>query len=256
VDECFAVAGDERADRAFEPREERAIADRAVLDHLGETGAKLAVGERREAIDVDQHGARLPERADHVLAERMVDAGLAADRGIDLRKQRRRNLDERNAALVDRRGEASEIADDAAAERDQERPALGAEFEQARQQVVERRGILVRLAVRNEHGVDANPGGVEALSQRREVQARHDGVRHDDGARATGERKSRCRFAQKAAADVDRVASLAETDVDGDHVAPAASDAAITGSGVSLSQYAKRIAASRSDSTTWWATSR
>ena len=38
--------------------------------------------------------ARLVERADHVLAERVVDAGLAAHRGVDLRQQRGRHLHE------------------------------------------------------------------------------------------------------------------------------------------------------------------
>ena len=38
------------------------------------------------------------EDADEVLALRRVDAGLAADRAIDLREQGRRNLDEANAA--------------------------------------------------------------------------------------------------------------------------------------------------------------
>ena len=36
----------------------------------------------------------------------MVDAGLAADRRVDLREQRRRDLHERHPPLVDRRGEA------------------------------------------------------------------------------------------------------------------------------------------------------
>ena len=47
--------------------------------------------------DVDHHAARLPERADHVLRARQIDADLAADRAIDLREQRRRHLHERAA---------------------------------------------------------------------------------------------------------------------------------------------------------------
>ena len=90
----------------------------AVLDDLGEPGGELALGQRRERVGVREHHARLVEGADHVLAERMVDRGLAADRGVDLREQRRRDLDERHAALIDGRGEAGEVADDAAAQRD------------------------------------------------------------------------------------------------------------------------------------------
>jgi hypothetical protein len=88
-----------------------------VLDHLGETGAQLPLRQRRERVRVGEHELRLVERADHVLAARMVDRGLAAHRRVDLREQRRRHLDERHAALVGRGGEAGEVADHAAAER-------------------------------------------------------------------------------------------------------------------------------------------
>ena len=64
------------------------------------------------------------EDADQVLAVRGVDAGLAADGGIDLRQQRGRHLHEIHAAPHDAGGEAGEIADDAAAERDHHVAAL------------------------------------------------------------------------------------------------------------------------------------
>ena len=72
----------------------------------------------------------LVERADQILAGACVDRGLAADRRIDLREQGRRDLDEAAAALEDRGGEADEIADHAATERDDMIAALDAEFEQ------------------------------------------------------------------------------------------------------------------------------
>ena len=75
--------------------DERRIEREAVLDHLGEAGAQLAVGQRVEGGDVRDHRPRLVERADHVLAARVVDRGLAADRGVDLREQRGRHLHER-----------------------------------------------------------------------------------------------------------------------------------------------------------------
>ena len=64
------------------------------------------------------------EGADQVLAVRRIDAGLAADRGIDLRQQGGRHLHEIDAAAQDRGREAGEIADHAAAERDDEIVAL------------------------------------------------------------------------------------------------------------------------------------
>ena len=96
------------------------------------------------------------ERADHVLAQRMIDRGLAADRRVDLGEQRRRHLQQGHAPLIGRRGESGQIADDTAAERNQQSRAFGAQLEQARVDIVERRPILVRFAFGDEHGLAAN----------------------------------------------------------------------------------------------------
>ena len=61
----------------------------SVLEHLG----------------VAQHGGRLPERADEVLALGQVDAGLAADGGVDHAEQRRRHVHDGDAPVVDGGGE-------------------------------------------------------------------------------------------------------------------------------------------------------
>ena len=66
------------------------------------------------------------ERADQILAVGGIDRGLAADRGIDLRQQRGRHLHVIEPAPHHRGGEAGEVADDAAAERDDEIAALDA----------------------------------------------------------------------------------------------------------------------------------
>jgi len=96
------------------------------------------------------------EGADHVLPQRVIDRGLAADGGVDLCKERRRHLEQGHAALVSGRGESRQIADDAAAERHQQGRTFGAQLEQARVDIVERRPILVHFAVGNEHGLAAN----------------------------------------------------------------------------------------------------
>ena len=48
----------------------------------------------------------------------VVDADLAADGAIDHRQQRRRHHEQRQAAVVGRGREAGQVADDAAADRD------------------------------------------------------------------------------------------------------------------------------------------
>ena len=52
-----------------------------------------------------------------------MTAGLAADRGIDLRQQRGRHLHEVDAALIAGGGETGQVADHAAAERQHQRIA-------------------------------------------------------------------------------------------------------------------------------------
>ena len=64
--------------------------------------------------------------ADQVLAERVVDADLAADRAVHLRQQRRRHVHERDAAQEGRGGKARGVADDAAADGDDGAAAIGA----------------------------------------------------------------------------------------------------------------------------------
>src|SRR5262249_60297120 len=93
--------------------------DAAVLDDLRETGDELATRQRRQRIDVGKDEARLVERADQVLASRVVDARLAADGSIHLRQQRGGEVDDRQATQQRGRGEAAEVTDDAATERDQ-----------------------------------------------------------------------------------------------------------------------------------------
>ena len=110
----------------LQPGEEGGIAEQPVFGDLGIAGAEFALRQRVEQRGVGDHQDRLMEGADQVLAVRRIDAGLAADRGIDLRQQRGRHLHEVEAAPHARRGEAGEIADHAAAERDDQIAALDA----------------------------------------------------------------------------------------------------------------------------------
>ena len=60
------------------------------------------------------------KRADQVLSVRGVDTGLPADSAVDLRKQGGRNLNARNAPPDKRGHETGDVADHAAAERNDE----------------------------------------------------------------------------------------------------------------------------------------
>src|SRR5713101_4491291 len=49
-----------------------------------------------------------------ILAQRMIDTCFAADSGINLGEQRRRNLDQRHTAMIARGHKASQVANNAA----------------------------------------------------------------------------------------------------------------------------------------------
>ena len=47
---AFAIAGEKKRQLRLDPRQERVVGDRAVLDHFGEPGDELAPGQR-SAVD-------------------------------------------------------------------------------------------------------------------------------------------------------------------------------------------------------------
>jgi hypothetical protein len=118
------IAGQQRRAVALEPGEELRLIDQPVLHHLGIAGAQLAWRQGGQHVRVGQHQLRLMEGADEVLAMARIDAGLAADRAVDLGEQGGRDLHIRNAAQQDRRAESGKVADHAATEGDDRCRAL------------------------------------------------------------------------------------------------------------------------------------
>ena len=95
-----------------------AAGDQRRLDDLGVARRQLRGRKRRKRGRVGDHRGRLVVGADVVLGLGQIDAGLAAVGRVDLGNQRRRNLDIAHAALVGGGAEARQVADHAAAERD------------------------------------------------------------------------------------------------------------------------------------------
>ena len=137
---------------------------------------------------VDPDADRLVEGADQVLGARVVDADLAADGAIDHRQQRRRHHQQRQAAVVGRRHEAGQVADDAAADRDDQRFAVGLQLGEAVVEPGRRCQTFLRLTGRNRH-----QGGAEIVRRQRGFHAaamdRCVFVRDDQGSCATDEER-------------------------------------------------------------------
>ena len=145
----------------FKPSEKSRVADQAVFDDFGIAGAELA---RRKGIEqrrIRDHQDRLMEGADEILAMARIDRGLAANRRINLRKQRGRHLHVVEAAAHHGGGEAGKIADDAAAERDHEIAPLDARGDQRLANLLEHRKALGALPGCHDDARRLHAGGVE-----------------------------------------------------------------------------------------------
>ena len=206
----------------LQPGEEGGVAEQPVFGDLGVAGAEVALGQRVEQRGVGDDQHRLVEGADQVLAVRRVDAGLAADRRVDLRQQRRRHLHEIDAAAHAGRGKAGEIADDAAAERDDQIAALDARVDDRLADAVEAGVALGALARGDADGGEVDAGGCKRGLGGLQVMLGDGLVGDDRRTRARPQRlDARPEQSEQPAADDDVVGARAERDLDGDRLAGA-----------------------------------
>ena len=217
IDQRARIAGPQGRHVTLDRIEVGSIGNRPMLDHFGQPGRQLALGQGHQGIDIDQHQPRLVKGADHVLAKRMIDAGLAPNRRIDLRQQGGWHLHKIDATLIDRRRKTRHVADHAAADRHQQRPAIEARLEQRIEDQVERVEGLVGLAGRHDHFDERRRMRREQLPDRGPMQRRDVGVGHDRHLPPGGQSLQRLAVGQQAAADQDRIGALAERNIQFNH---------------------------------------
>ena len=207
-------------DVRFDPVKEGHVGDRAVLDHLGQPGSDFALRQGRKRRQIGDDAQRLVKRADHVLAARVVDRRLATDRRVDLRQQRRRQLDERHAALVARRRETGHVADDTAAQRDQRRRTFATAFEQHVEDAVERLPVLEALAVGQHHLRDIDANVFQLLRQPLEIECGDRRIADDGDLRLAQLREQKVGAREQPLPDMDRVRASGQGDLYSFHRAP------------------------------------
>jgi hypothetical protein len=153
------------------------------------------------------------EGADQILAVARVDAGLAADRAVDLGEQGGRHLHVSNAAQQDRRTEPGKIADHAAAEGDDRGRALDPGREQDIEQPLELRHALGSFAGGQHDAPVAQRGGIEArLEPAKMPGCREALVGHDHQIARAQQRQLLAALRQQTPADHDVIASVGEID--------------------------------------------
>ena len=149
--------------------------------------------------------------ADQVLALAGVDPGLAADRAVDLSQQGGGDLDEVEAAQRDCRGQSGQVADDPAAQRHQQGPAVDPGVEQVTGQPLEMGEVLGRLAGRQHDLAVAEARLVEGGEQRLEMQAGDGLVGHHDQPPVRQDLLDlRAGLGDQSRTDPDRVGTLAQ----------------------------------------------
>ena len=156
--------------------EQIATRNHAVFHDLIETRAEFTSRQRLEQRRIDDDESGLVERADQVLAERVIDADLAADRAVDLCKQRRRHVNEGNPAQERRCRKSRRVADDSASDGDDGAPAIGVGANERLVDPRDRLQVLVALTVGKKDRIPASEGCTQLLA----VKAPDDGTRHDE----------------------------------------------------------------------------
>ena len=198
----------------FQIAEEVGIQNDPVLHHFGQAREVFALGQGGQHARVDEHAARLPEGPHHVFRARQIDPHLAADRAVDLRKQRGGDLNEGQPSGERRRDESRQITDHTAPHGNDNRTSIGADFEQFLPQDVGRGdtfGGLARLDRKNIHvGVFGQALGHGATVRLDNVFIGHEGhVRRRDALLDKA-----ANVDQVARANFDRVSAFGKDDLD------------------------------------------
>ncbi len=215
---CRRIGSQPRRIR-FEPGEEIRVPQQPVFRHLAIAGQKIARLQAVQQRDIGQDQRRLVEGADQVLAMGGVDTGLAADTAVDLRQQRRRDLDEAHSAPKDRGRETHQIADHAAAERDHHIASFDPVFQQPFHHAGQVRPAFGALARRQHQRLAGDARRRERVAKRRQVQARDIFVGDDGQTRADQQRRDLGpRASDQTRADAHLVGTRAQRHMNGNRV--------------------------------------
>ena len=202
----------------LQPGEEFRIAEHAVFQNLGVTGAHFAIGQRVECRQIGKHQRGLVKGTDEILARRAVDCGLAADRTVHLSQQSGRHLDEAAPAFQDGAGKAGEIAHHAATQRHNMIAALDTLFEQPVGQPLQFAPALGAFARRDVVPARGLAAHAERLFHARAPKFAGIAVGHDGNVRLAQEGRRMFRqVVHQAVPDADFVAAACQFDRDYSH---------------------------------------
>src|SRR2546428_1135573 len=206
----FRIPRQQAIEIGLEPAEERRVADQAVLDHFGKPRAQLALGQGFQRSHVGHDQLRLMKGADHVLSERVIDRGLAADRRIHLCEQRGRDLNEGHAALIGGGGEPRQIPDYPTPQGDECGITRASLLEQRIENPIKGAPVLVFLAVGNDDADHLDVLTGQRSGNAFEIERRHRRVGDDGHLPLRKERGNKVGPIEKPGTDVNGIGALPE----------------------------------------------
>ncbi|KAI3485871.1 hypothetical protein L1887_50669 [Cichorium endivia] len=197
------------------------VPDGGCLDHLSHAVAELSGREGLEPGSVDEDVVRLVEAADEVLAERVVDGGLAADGRVDHGEEGGGDLDKLETTHEGGCDEADEVANHTAADGEYDSVASDAVLEHPVLDVVLALTRLGALARRDDLGEEPpGVGGVEGVGGLFELSAEGGGDAasglevlvgdEDVGGGGEGSQKGLCDVRDEVVAEMDGGVEAAE----------------------------------------------
>ena len=184
----------------------RRVCDAAILNDLAQARADLTRIERFQRIAVNQYPFRLIKRAEQVLSSRMVDCHLAANGGIHLCQQRRRHLNQMNAAQIGARRIARQVADHAAAQRNHIVLPGQMRIQKRVIQLLKLRHALGRFARGQDKQADLRPRQLKLTPKHVGIQRRDVFIRHNHRSPACAHGKQRRSMAEQPVPDMDFIA--------------------------------------------------
>ncbi len=156
--------------------------DDGMLDHFRPTGGEVPDGQRAEKLRIDNDQRWLIKSPDQILANLMVDAGLAADAAVHHGQQAGRDLDQSKTAETGGRDEPGEVSDHPASQRHDHVPTLHAAPQQPVIQIADDPQTLAALAGWNPPAADIESADDEPGLNTLLMQSANPLVCHDQGA--------------------------------------------------------------------------
>ena len=158
------------------------------------------------------------KRSDQIFTLWRVNAGLTADRAVDLCQKRCWNLNKLNTSAQNSRGKPDQIPNHTAAERNNDVIAFDLLIQQPFDGLAQNLPVFCLLACRKCQGHHFDIGRQQPFAQRFQMQIGHGAIGDNSHPLSAQERRYMCTgFGQKTGPNVDIIAAGFQINLDGFH---------------------------------------